>query len=170
MTETVFIEQRLDSDGLSTVSELLLGGQRVAFTLEPGPVSPAHPRKLPGRYRLVLRTEGQIYDKYRLRFPDFFVGVPQILVPGRQWIEVHIGNSMADTEGCSLLGAAYESPAVSRSRHYEVVRSEEAFRRAYPMIAAACQAGPAWWETRPQTPSLDVTANASAPVAEGKKS
>lgn len=144
---SIFTERRLANDGLSTISELLLDGVRLGFTLEPGPRSPAHPRKQPGRYQLVLRQEGHIYASYRQRFGDWFVGIPQLLVPGRSFIEIHIGNSMADTEGCSLLGATYEGPKISSSRHYEVRRSEEAFRRIYPQFHDACLLGACWWET-----------------------
>lgn len=144
---TVFTERRLANDGVSTVSELLLDGKRLGFTLEPGPFSPAHPRKSAGRYDLVLRREGGIYLNYKKRFGDWFDGVPQLMVPGRQYIEVHIGNTLSDTEGCSLLGATYEGPLISAGRHYEVRRSEEAFRRIYPLIHSAILEGPCWWET-----------------------
>lgn len=147
MTGIIFTERRLDNDGVSTVSELLLDGKRLCFTLEPGPYSPAHPRKPSGRFALVLRKEGGIYEKYRAKFPDWFVGIPQIIVPGRSFIEVHMGNTNEDTEGCSLLGAAYERPMVSLSQHYEVRRSQEAYMRVYPQIRDACQAGQCWWET-----------------------
>jgi hypothetical protein len=149
---TVFTERRLANDGASTVSELLLDGARLGFTLEPGPLSPAHPRKLPGSYALVLRREGGIYQKYRQRFGAWFDGIPQILVPGRCFIEVHIGNTLEDTEGCSLLGASYEGPKVSASQHYEVRRSEEAFKRIYPLLHQAIQKGPAIWETLSEGP------------------
>lgn len=147
MTAALFTEQRLAHDGVSTVSELLLDGVRLGFTLEPGPSTPAHPRKPAGRYELVLRQAGKIYEAYRKRFGDWFTGIPQIIVPDRSFIEVHIGNTLTDTEGCSLIGATYEGPMISSSRHYEVRRSEEAFRRIYPQIHDACRAGDAEWET-----------------------
>lgn len=147
MTESSFSERRLANDGVSTVSELLLGGARLCFTLEPGPYSPAHPRKPAGRYALVLRREGGIYQHYKQKFGDWFDGIPQLIVPGRSFIEIHIGNTLEDTEGCSLLGAAYEGPMRSAGGHYEVRRSEEAFRRIYPQIRDAVLKGPCWWET-----------------------
>lgn len=143
----MFTERRLANDGVSTVSELLLAGVRLGFTLEPGPRSPAHPRKAAGRYQLVIRPDGGISDKYRKRFGDWFVGIPQILVPGHEWIEVHIGNTLADTEDCSLLGASYDGPMISSGGHYEVRRSEEAFCRIYPQIHDATLQGECWWET-----------------------
>jgi hypothetical protein len=147
MPETVFTERRLANDGVSTVSELLLDGNRLGFTLEPGPFSPGHPRKPAGRYGVSLRRAGGIYENYRRRFGDWFDGIPLLDVPGRAFIEIHIGNTMADTEGCSLLGANYEGPMISASRHYEVRRSEEAFRRIYPMIRDAVSGDGAIWET-----------------------
>lgn len=146
--ETVFTEQRLATDGLSTGNELQLAGNRLCFLLEPGPETPLHPRKPAGRYELRLRTEGGIYDHYRRRFgPEFFKGVPQIIVPGRSFIEVHIGNSIADTEACSLMGMSLLLPRFSNSGHYEVARSEEAFLKFYPQIRDALLAGPCFWET-----------------------
>lgn len=145
--ETVFTEQRLATDGLSTGGELQLAGQRLCFLLEPGPNS-ASPRKPAGRYELVLRTEGGIYDHYRRHFgPEFFRGVPQIIVPGRTFVEVHIGNTFADTEACSLMGMSLIVPHFSNSGHYEVARSEEAFMKFYPQIRDALLAGPCFWET-----------------------
>lgn len=143
----VFTERRLANDGVSTVSELLLGGKRLCFTLEPGPFTPAHPRKLPGMYQMVLRRAGGIYQNYSKRFGDWFDGIPQLIVPDRTYIEIHIGNTLEDTQGCSLLGAAYEGPMVSASRHYEVRRSQEAFQRVYPQIREAIEAGDCWWKT-----------------------
>lgn len=150
---TVFTERRLANDGVSTVSELLLAGQRIAFTLEPGPWTPAHPRKPAGRFFLALRREGGIFEDYKRRFGPWFDGIPQILVPNRTFIEIHIGNTKEDTEGCSLLGASYEGPMISASRHYEVRRSEEAFRRVYPLLHSAIQEGVTWWETLNEAPN-----------------
>lgn len=144
---TIFTERRLANDGVSTVSELLLDGNRLGFTLEPGPWSPAHPRKPAGRFELALRREGGIFEKYQAKFGSWFDGIPQLIVPGRSFIEIHIGNTLEDTEGCSLLGAAYEGPMISPGRHYEVRRSEEAFIRIYPQIHAAVLVGGCFWET-----------------------
>lgn len=145
---TTFTEKRLATDGISTISELRLDGQLLGYTLEPGPKSFGHPRKPAGRYPLQLRKEGGIYESYRKQYsPDFFVGIPHIIVPGRTFIEVHVGNTISDTQGCSLLGATYEGPRISASQHYEVRRSKEAFLRIYPKIRDAILAGASWWET-----------------------
>lgn len=148
MSEMTFTERRLAHDGLSTLGELLLDGKRRCFSLEPGPATPVHPRKPAGRYQLVLRREGHIYQKYLTTLgPAFFKGIPQIIVPGRQWIEVHIGNTISDTEGCSLTGLSQSGPKLASSCHYEVHRSGDAFKAVYPLIRDACLAGPCWWET-----------------------
>lgn len=144
----LFTERRLANDGMSTISELWFNGVRQCFTLEPGPRSPAHPRKPAGSYPLVLRNEGGIYEKYCQRFPadGFFRGIPQILVPDRSFIEVHIGNRFTDTEGCSLTGQNYEGPNLT-GEHFEVRQSETAWLKLYPLIRDACIAGPTVWET-----------------------
>lgn len=144
----VFTEQRLANDGMSTVSRLSLDGKALGFTLEPGPRTPAHPRKPAGRYPLVLRKEGGKYADYLRRFGGhWFHGIPHIIVPGRTWIEFHIGNSVADTLGCSMPGQQYVAPGLSHSRHYEVEKSLFAFQAIYPLIRNACEAGEVFWET-----------------------
>lgn len=159
----VFTERRIANDGLSTISEVLVDGKRVCFSLEPGPRSPLHPRKPGGRYELVLRKAGGIYQNYRARFPTvgFFVGIPQILVPGRTFIEIHIGNRFTDTEGCSLTGQNFEAPAVTGA-HFEVRQSETAYLKLYPLIRDACVAGPVSWVTLDE--GVDAIADAMAPV------
>lgn len=145
---TVFVERRLANDGKSTACALFLGERRLGFTLEPGPRTPAHPRKPAGRYELVLRREGGKFEKYRHMFaPGLFPGIPHILVPGRTWIEVHPGNTKDETEGCSLTGTKFVGPMLSLSGHYEVCNSRDAFRAIYPVLRDDILAGPCWWET-----------------------
>jgi hypothetical protein len=153
MSERVFTEQRLDNDGLSTLCELRLGDNVLCYTAEPGPHDPVHPRKPAGRYELRLRQEGGIYQHYRKKFgPAFFVGIPEIIVPGHSFVEVHIGNFMIDTRMCSLVGKTFERPAHSNSGHYEVRHSLDAFLEVYPIIRDACLNGRCWWETLNEAP------------------
>lgn len=42
--------------------------------------------------------------------------VPLILVPGRKFIEIHIGNFPKETEGCLLVGSARSGDAVGHSK------------------------------------------------------
>lgn len=155
MTATFTLRRRA-FDSASTVGVLVTPGGSQCWTLEPGPralasrtpegAAPGHPRVPAGDYPLTLRREGEIYESYVLRFGARFMrGIPLFHVPGRTWTEVHIGNYASDTEGCALLGDAQVSPQHSATGHWEVARSEAAFKRVYPLIRAACENGSVIW-------------------------
>lgn len=98
---------RLRKEAGATLGNLELGAPvfRRFATLEPDPpVTPA------GRYRLEYRWSG------RFKRNMWFL----TSVPGHEAIEVHNGNTKADTKGCILVGTRHGqlngSPAVLNSR------------------------------------------------------
>jgi hypothetical protein len=142
----LFTLRRKAFDAASTIGVLVTPGGSQCWTLEPGPRTPDHPRIPAGDYPLTLRKEGGIYESYVLRFGARFMrGIPLLHVPGRQWIEVHIGNYFSDTEGCALLGDAQVQPQHAPTGHWEVARSENAFKRVYPWIRDAAENGGVTW-------------------------
>src|ERR1700676_4364533 len=89
--------ERFNFTDISTEGQLSIDGERFCWTLElpvrdglPGSAIPK------GTYKPVA------YDS-----PHFGRKVPLLVdVPGRSEIEIHYGNTAADTRGCILLGGA----------------------------------------------------------------
>lgn len=86
------------------VGNLFINGVRECFTLEDWEESTEHRVQRGGPWPVVLRNEGHINDLYSELYPEFHKGMIQFLVPGRRWIEFHVGNSSKDTLGCLLPG------------------------------------------------------------------
>ncbi len=109
--------------------------QHQCFTLEdPWQSSKAagNTRIPAGKYEVVLRTEGGKYQKYFTRFGDW--QKPGMLwvkdVPGFEWILIHPGNTVADTEGCLLLG---QEPSF---RTGSIANSVDTYREVYTWLAS----------------------------------
>lgn len=80
-----------------------------------------------GNYKLGLRTEGPLHQKYLRRFPEMHQGMIHILdVPNFKYIYIHTGNDDEDTEGCVLVGDSVKGGYVSNS----VIT----YRKIYPPI------------------------------------
>lgn len=89
-----------------------------------------------GRYEIKLRPEGGKYAKYLERFGEW--QKPGMLhvrdVPGFEWILIHPGNSVKDTEGCLLVGDGYASPGV-------LEESRAAYERIYKLVSERLRSG-----------------------------
>lgn len=134
---------RFARDEVSTVSIWELDGRNICYCLEPG-AEGEHPAIPSGKYALGLRTIGDKHAQYLKWYgPDFHKGMIEILdVPGRTAIEFHVGNTIADTKGCSLCGSNAVDPRVSNSKHWEVARSRVTYEKVYPVLRDAILAGP----------------------------
>jgi hypothetical protein len=101
-----------------------------------------HETRIPrGNYRLGLKPLGSSrFDAaYTRRFGALHRGMIEILnVPGFTGVLIHIGNTERDTSGCILLGNAWGRDVRG---HYQVLQSEAAYRRIYPLVAEALLAG-----------------------------
>ena len=96
-----------------------------------------------GTYVLAVRTHGGFHEKYKKRFPGFHQGMIEVTnVPGFSDILIHCGNSHRHTAGCLLTG---NTPVIiaEGGGDFEVGRSEEAYRRIYPIIVAPLLEGEA---------------------------
>lgn len=99
-----------------------------------------HETRIPaGTYEITLRNFGGFHKKYSTRFPQFHKGMLWVRdVPGFQYILIHCGNDDDDTSGCLLVGDTQTNNITSDGF---VGSSINAYRRIYPAIANALEAG-----------------------------
>ena len=75
----------------------------------------------------ISRIPAGVYPAFRFLSPHIGYELFQLAnVPDRVGIDIHIGNTMKDTEGCILVGEAQEGDAITESR--------EAFRLFMGML------------------------------------
>jgi len=94
-----------------------------------------------GRYRVTFRHDGHMAQRYAERFPGHRGMLWLRDVPGFEYVYFHIGNDEDDTAGCILWG---EDRSESRR---SIQQSEAAYRRVYPLLADALEAGDEVWVT-----------------------
>lgn len=106
-----------------------------------------HVPKIPGRtripagsYQLTLRKEGGLYTRYCANPKLGGIGQERGMIwvrniPGFEWVYFHIGNTHKDSEGCPLVGMGHNLAAMS------VTESVKAYRKFYPLVADAIEAG-----------------------------
>lgn len=87
-----------------------------------------------GKYKLQLRNEGGMTQRYAYAFPNMHRGMIELKnVPMFEWVYIHIGNTAKDTEGCILVGLARDEN--------RIISSRAAYERIYPMIVDAIENG-----------------------------
>lgn len=137
---------RTKENHLSTLGSFLIDGKSAGvLCLEDGKRVPkihGETRIPAGTYKLTLRTEGNVNEKYLERFgPAFHHGMLWLRnIPEFEFVYVHCGNFVTQTEGCLLTGRGFNPPA-DATKPYSVTDSETAYRKLYPPIAAAILAG-----------------------------
>jgi len=84
-----------------------------------------------GVYKIELRTEGRLHDKYKKKFPSFHKGMLHIKnIPGFTYVYIHIGNTDDDTLGCPLTGKL----ASIQDGNIITERSTEAYEKLYKKV------------------------------------
>ncbi|HSR54311.1 MAG TPA: DUF5675 family protein [Acidobacteriota bacterium] len=135
--------QRLKHDDKATLGALFIDSRFACFTLEDPPQEAkiAGKTRIPaGRYRLTLRTEGGMHQRYSARFSEMHRGMLWIRdIPNFEWVYIHIGNDADDTEGCPLTG--YVATCEGR---LTVGRSTDAYKDIYPEVAKAAAGNNCW--------------------------
>ena len=120
----------------STIGDLVVGEHRIV-TLEDG----QRQHKIwgetcipAGTYKLELRSEGGMTQRYAKRYPDMHRGMIWLRhVPMFEWVYIHVGNRPADTNGCILVGMTDGDDVIGSSR--------KAYEDIYPIIADAIEGG-----------------------------
>ena len=99
-----------------------------------------HETRVPaGTYNILLRTVGGFHAKYTKRY-DFHKGMLHVQdVPGFEYILIHTGNTDEHTSGCLIVGDSQENNQLKKDGF--IGRSTQAYKRIYPPIAAALEAG-----------------------------
>ena len=93
-----------------------------------------------GIYNIEFRNEGGFNNKYSKRFSDIHVGMLHITnVPGFEYILIHCGNTDEHTAGCLVVGDSQENNSLVKDGF--IGKSSQAYKRIYPKIAKALQAG-----------------------------
>jgi len=117
------------------------------FTMEDQPNEPkvkGETRIPAGRYKIELRNEGGMTQRYAQKF-DFHRGMLWLQdVPDFTFVYVHYGNYEKDTDGCILIGDGAQSNVLEDGM---VTASVAAYSRLYKEIIAAMDAGDEVWIT-----------------------
>ena len=129
----------------SLCGELFVDDHLNCLTLEELP----RPEKIPGktgipagRYKLLPRREGQMYHEYCVRFKEDHPMIWLQDVPNFEYIYIHIGNTLADTDGCILVGCAIST---SYDGNAHLTSSTAAYRSLHKKISSAWQNGEEVW-------------------------
>lgn len=134
---------RFSSGKEDTLGTLSIDNKFFAFTLE----DEARTKKVmgetripAGRYEIKLRTEGGFHNRYLNKFgSNFHKGMLHLQdVPNFTWVLIHIGNDDDDTAGCLLVG---DSSFSNVEEPGKIGSSTNAYKRLYPVIASALEAG-----------------------------
>lgn len=88
-----------------------------------------------GTYKITLRTTGGFHGRYTKKYGSMHKGMLWVRdVPGFEYILIHTGNTDEHTAGCLLVGDSSDERGFIGS-------SVDAYKRIYPDIAAAIEAG-----------------------------
>ena len=92
-----------------------------------------------GTYNIFLYTGGEKHKRYARKFPLIHKGMLLLEdVPGFTWILIHRGNDEEDTAGCILVGDGLK---INVGRKGFLGESTQAYKRLYPKVAKALEAG-----------------------------
>lgn len=93
-----------------------------------------------GTYKITLRKVGGFHGRYEKKYGSMHKGMLWVReVPGFEYILIHTGNTDEHTAGCLLVGDSQQNNAIKSDGF--VGSSTQAYKRIYPPIAAALEAG-----------------------------
>lgn len=121
----------------ATLGLLRVNGKFFCYTLEDQfnePKVPGETRIPPGTYKITLRDEGGMTQRYAKRF-DFHMGMLWLRdVPDFKFVYIHTGNNDDHSEGCILVGDGQVQNVTERG---QVSSSVAAYTRLYEAILGA---------------------------------
>lgn len=127
--------KRQKDDGVATLGELWIDGVFQCFTLEDTwrEEKVAGKTCIPtGKYEIKLRPAGSWHERNKAL--GFDLGVLHLQdVPGFEWILIHWGNYVTNTDGCILVGEAKGEADGT----YAVWKSKVAYRAVYERVCEA---------------------------------
>lgn len=125
----------------STLSHLYIDGIFQCFLLEDKirTVKILKETAIPtGTFDLQRNTWGGMNEKYQQKFPQMHRGMIEISrLPTFHSVYIHIGNTIADTAGCPLVGFAY----IVKDGNYQVTQSTDAYKLVYPKLLKVVDSG-----------------------------
>jgi hypothetical protein len=128
----------------ATLGLLRVDGKFFCYTLEDQfnePKVPGETRIPVGRYKIDLRTEGGMTQRYEKRF-DFHAGMLWLRdIPDFQFVYIHTGNNDDHSEGCILVGDGQVQNVTERG---SVQSSVAAYTRLYQAILRALALEEVW--------------------------
>ncbi|MHA2047654.1 MAG: DUF5675 family protein [Candidatus Thorarchaeota archaeon] len=128
----------------ATLGLLRVDGKFFCYTLEDQfnePKVPGETRIPAGRYKIDLRTEGGMTQRYEKRF-DFHAGMLWLRdIPNFQFVYIHTGNNDDHSEGCILVGDGQVQNVTERG---SVQSSVAAYTRLYDAILGALAQEEVW--------------------------
>ena len=93
-----------------------------------------------GTYRITLRTTGGFHGRYLKKYGSMHKGMLWVRdVPNFEYILIHTGNTDEHTAGCLIVGDSQQTN-FGESDGF-IGSSTQAYKRIYPPIAAAIEAG-----------------------------
>lgn len=135
------IVKRIRQGKNSTLSEIHVNGKFFCYGLEDSvrefkiKGSTAIPA---GKYKLGLRIYGGMHAKYKRSYPEMHRGMIEIqAIPNFSYVYIHKGNNFSHTEGCLLVGEAFEFI----DKDYELQQSAKAYKRLYKELVEAVASG-----------------------------
>jgi len=142
--EMEILLKTLISDNSGTVGTLEIDGIFKCFTMEDQFNEPkvyGETRIPRGRYKIELRNEGSMTERYAKKY-NFHRGMLWLRdVPDFSYVYIHIGNTEDHTDGCILVG----SGCSIRNNAKNVSGSALSYTEIYPQIANAILSGEEVW-------------------------
>jgi hypothetical protein len=133
---------RYSDNGKSTLGLMYVDGGFECYSLEDThrEVKVAGETRIPsGHYRITLRDEGGMTKRYARRYPGMHRGMLWLRrVPNFEWVYIHVGNTVAHTDGCILTGGTANSNAAGEGF---VGSSSDAYVRLYQKVVTAMDRG-----------------------------